>query len=354
MPASSAKHSKPARTPSAGSKGAPKDLARPGKDLEVARRVLGIEAEALASLSRALGPGFVAAVGILMAVKGRIIVSGMGKSGHIARKMAATFASTGAPSHFVHPGEASHGDLGMIAPGDAVVLLSNSGETRELGDLIAHTRRYDIPLIGIASRERSTLIAKSDAGLVLPSAPEACPMGLAPTTSTTMMLALGDALAVALMERKGFSQNDYRVLHPGGALGLQLKRVADIMHAGSEIPLVTPKAGMPQVLIEMTGKRFGCAGVVDAGGSLIGIITDGDLRRHLTKDLLAMEAEAVMTKNPKTVRADALVQEALAQMTARPPHVTALFVMPARGGKAGDAAKPVGILHIHDCLRAGN
>lgn len=327
---------------------------RPAKaagDLASARRVLAIEAAALTSLAAALGATFEKAIGLLMAVKGRIIVSGMGKSGHIARKMAATFASTGAPAHFVHPGEASHGDLGMIAPGDAVVLLSNSGETRELGDLIAHTRRYDIPLIGIASRERSTLISKSDAGIVLPAAPEACPMGLAPTTSTTMMLALGDALAVALMERKGFSQSDYRVLHPGGALGVQLKRVADIMHTGAEVPLVAPNAKMPQVLMEMTGKRFGCAGVVDGKGALIGIITDGDLRRHLTKDLLSLDAASVMTKSPKTVREDALVQEALALMTARPPHVTALFVLPAGGSKAG--SKPVGILHIHDCLRAG-
>lgn len=341
MPAVKKKPEKPMAARSAKSAG----------DLASARRVLAIEAAALKSLADALGKSFEEAVGLLMAVKGRIIVSGMGKSGHVARKIAATFASTGAPAHFVHPGEASHGDLGMITQGDAVVLLSNSGETRELGDLIAHTRRYDIPLIGIASRERSTLIAKSDAGIVLPAAPEACPMGLAPTTSTTMMLALGDALAVALMERKGFSQSDYRVLHPGGSLGVQLKRVADIMHTGAEVPLVQPHTKMPQVLIEMTGKRFGCAGVVDAKGALIGIITDGDLRRNLTNDLLSLDAMSVMTKNPKIVREDALVQEALAQMTARPPHVTALFVLPAAGSKS--AAKPVGILHIHDCLRAG-
>jgi arabinose-5-phosphate isomerase len=281
-----------------------------------------------------------------------VIVSGMGKSGHVARKIAATFASTGTPAQFVHPGEASHGDLGMIAAADAVLCLSNSGETRELADLIAHTRRYAIPLIGMASNGKSTLLTQADVALLLPKQPEACPMGLAPTTSTTMQLALGDALAVALMERRGFSADDYRVLHPGGALGAALLRVGDVMHAGAETPLVRETAPMREVLLTMTSRRFGCAGVVNARGGLIGIITDGDLRRHLDRGLLDRTASEVMTLAPRTVRAGALLGEAVRLMTDRTPKVTCLFVVDDAEA-AAPQPKPAGIVHLHDCLGRG-
>ncbi|MBI1238205.1 MAG: KpsF/GutQ family sugar-phosphate isomerase [Alphaproteobacteria bacterium] len=316
-------------------------------DAAAARRVLEIEADALRALAQSLDGAFSAAVDLLMCAKGRVIVSGMGKSGHVAQKIAATFASTGTPAQFVHPAEASHGDLGMVTRADAVVLLSNSGETRELADLIEHTRRYDIPLVGIAGRAPSTLLQRSDVAIALPDAPEACPMGLAPTTSTTMMLALGDALAVALMERRGFSADDYRVLHPGGALGKRLVRVTDIMHAGDAMPLVAETAPMSEVILEMTAKTFGVTGVCDAAGRLTGIITDGDLRRHMRADLLANTAGAIMTPAPKTLRASALVPEALGFMNAR--KISCVFVM-ADGEESG---RPVGLLRIHDCLQAG-
>jgi arabinose-5-phosphate isomerase len=282
-----------------------------------------------------------------------VVVSGMGKSGHVARKIAATLASTGTPAQFVHPAEASHGDMGAITAKDAVLMLSNSGETRELGDLIAHTRRYRIPLVGIAGQATCTLIQTADVGLVLPPVAEACPMGLAPTTSTTMMLALGDALAVALMERRGFTAEQYRVLHPGGALGRALIRVEDIMHTGDELPLVARATPMREVLIEMTGKRFGCAGVTDRAGRLIGIITDGDLRRHMADGMLSLAAEAVMTKKPLTIRKSALAAEALGIMNARESPVTCLFVVGDETRDKTEAPRPIGIVHLHDCLRAG-
>jgi arabinose-5-phosphate isomerase len=285
--------------------------------------------------------------------EGRVVVSGMGKSGHVARKIAATLASTGTPAQFVHPAEASHGDMGAITAKDAVLVLSNSGETRELGDLIAHTRRYRIPLVGVAGQATCTLIQTADVGLVLPPVAEACPMGLAPTTSTTMMLALGDALAVALMERRGFTIEQYRVLHPGGELGRALIRVQDIMHVGAELPLVERNSPMRDVLIEMTGKRFGCAGVVDRDGRLIGIITDGDLRRNMDNGILELNAEAVMTKKPLTIRKSALAAEALGIMNARTSPVTCLFVVGDEAREETDAPRPIGIVHLHDCLRAG-
>jgi arabinose-5-phosphate isomerase len=321
-------------------------------DLSAARRVLQAEAKALTDLAAKLDSAFTRAVDLLLAVKGRVVVSGMGKSGHVARKIAATLASTGTPAQFVHPAEASHGDLGMIAAGDAVLLFSNSGETRELADLIEHTRRYDVPMVGVAGRAGSTLLQRADVAIVLPDAPEACPMGLAPTTSTTMMMAFGDALAVALMTRRGFSPDDYRVLHPGGSLGKQLLRVADKMHIGEDVPLVREATPMSEVLVTMTAKRFGCAGVLDTQGRLIGIVTDGDLRRHMNEKMLRQSAAEVMTKRPRTIRAGALLPEALHHMTGKKPFVTCLFVIDDAAA-GNEPAKPVGIIHVHDCLQAG-
>lgn len=312
-------------------------------DLAAARRVLRLEAEALRTMSDGLDGKFAEAVAILFAVSGRVVVTGMGKSGHVARKISATLASTGTPSHFVHPAEASHGDMGMITRSDAVVALSNSGETTELGDLVNYCRRFRIPLIAITGKSASTLAENSDCCLVLPTIAEACPMGLAPTTSTTAMLALGDALAVALLERRGFTTEDFQVLHPGGKLGQGLLRVDDLMHTGDELPLTEPGAPMSDVILTMTNKRFGCVGVIDGTGQLTGIVTDGDLRRHMSDALLASTAEAVMTRSPKTIRRGALASEALGLMNDN--TITALFVT--------DGKTPVGIVHIHDCLRAG-
>ncbi|MGE5475274.1 MAG: KpsF/GutQ family sugar-phosphate isomerase [Bacteroidales bacterium] len=316
-------------------------------DIASARRVLTAEAAALEALAASLDAPFVAAVEALATASGRVVVSGMGKSGHIARKIAATLASTGTPAFFVHPGEASHGDLGMIMPGDAVVALSNSGETPELSDIVAYTRRFEIPLIGITSRGGSSLAQAADVALILPPVPEACPMGLAPTTSTTLMLALGDALAVALLERKNFTAADFRVFHPGGKLGQRLLKAADLMHGGDGVPLVALDTAMSEVLLVMTAKRLGCAGVVE-DGKLAGIITDGDLRRHMqAKDglesLLAQRAGEVMTRAPKTVPPSMLAAEALRIMNSK--SITTLFVV--------EDGRPVGVLHVHDLLRSG-
>jgi len=270
----------------------------------------------------------------------------MGKSGHIARKIAATLSSTGTPAHFVHPAEASHGDLGAITRQDVLLMLSWGGETAELSDLITYAKRFGIPLIGIASNPDSTLMQAADVKLLLPRAPEACPMGLAPTTSTTMMLGLGDALAVALMERKGFDADQYRDFHPGGSLGRALIRVSDLMHVGEELPLARDDASMRDVLLVMAERRFGCVGILDGDGNLAGIITDGDLSRHIDGDnFLDRKARAVMTRNPKIARPGQLAAEALAFMNEK--KITRLFVL-----EDGEK-KPVGILHIHDCLRAG-
>lgn len=311
-------------------------------------RVLSLEADSIRTLADSLDGAFTAAVDCIQGLAtrktgGRVIVSGMGKSGHIGRKIAATLASTGTPAQYVHPAEASHGDLGMITAADVVVCLSNSGETPELNDLVAHAKRFEIPLIAVVGREESTLAQAADIALVLPKAPEACPLGLAPTTSTTMMLALGDALAVALLERKGFTAEDFQVLHPGGKLGKALIKVSDIMHTGEEIPLVAPGTGMRDAVLVMTAKTFGCVGVADENARLLGIITDGDLRRHIDGDLFAQTVNNVMTRSPKTIRPQALAAEALGRMKAS--KVTALFVV-ADG-------KVVGILRIHDILRAG-
>jgi arabinose-5-phosphate isomerase len=324
-----------------------RDTAAAVPSVESARRVIAAEADALRLLAREVGAGLAAAVERLASADGRVVVTGMGKSGHVARKIAATFASTGTPSMFVHPAEASHGDLGMITPGDVVLALSNSGETPELRDIILHTRRFRIGLIGIVGRARSTLAEAADLALALPQVPEACPMGLAPTTSTTCMLALGDALAVALLERRGFSPNDFAVLHPGGKLGSRLLRVEQLMHGPGDLPLVGPDCRMADAVIEMTNKRLGCVGVVE-GGRLVGIVTDGDLRRHMRPDLLERPAREVMTPRPRTIDRRALAVEALAAMNddgERP--VTVLFVVEEGGDR------PVGALHLHDCLKAG-
>ena len=324
-------------------------LSREEADLRAARRVLRFAGEALTALSDNLDGAFSRALDLLSAVRGRVVVSGMGKSGHVGRKIAATLSSTGTPAQFVHPAEASHGDMGALTRADALLMLSNSGETAELSDLITYAKRHGIPLIGIASNPDSALITASDAPLVLPKAQEACPMGLAPTTSTTVMLALGDALAVALMERKGFSVDQYRDLHPAGALGRALIRVSDIMHGVDRLPLVRPESAMREVLLTMTAGGFGVAGVLGEGGRLAGIITDGDLRRHMEPLLLERPAREVMTVGPKTVVPGMLAAEALAYMNNSNPKVTCLFVL-----DDGDArGVPVGILHVHDLLRAG-
>ncbi len=314
-------------------------------DLVTGRRVLAVEAAGLRSLSDSLGPGFSRALDLLtVAGGGRVIVCGMGKSGHVGRKIAATLASTGTPALYVHPAEASHGDLGMITAHDAILALSNSGETPELDDVITYSRRFAIPLVAITGRADASLAQAADLVLVLPDMPEACPMGLAPTTSTTMMMALGDAMAVALLERRGFTPSDFQLLHPGGKLGRGLLKVADLMHSGDALPVVAADLAMGEVLLVMTNKSFGCVGIIGEAGRLIGIITDGDLRRHLAPSLFASTARQVMTPDPKTTRPNALAAEALRIMNAR--SITSLFVLDEEG-------RPVGILHVHDCLRAG-
>ena len=313
--------------------------------LATARRVIAREALALDLLAGSLGADFSAAVALILGARGRVIVTGMGKSGHIARKIASTLASTGTPAHFVHPAEASHGDLGMMAPGDVVLVLSNSGETPELADIIAYTRRFGIPMIGVAGQAGSTLLRQSEVAIALPPVAEACETGVVPTTSTTMTLALGDALAVALMEHRQFTPDNFRDFHPGGKLGARLSRVRDLMHHGDALPLVAAGTAMGPALLVMSAKGFGVVGVTDPAGGLAGIVTDGDLRRHL-EGLMTMTADQVMTPAPRTVAPDALAERALALMNAS--RITCLFVVdPARGPQAA------GILHIHDCLRAG-
>lgn len=309
---------------------------------DTARATLFTEAAALTQMADELSDSFDAAIRTILDTQGRVIVSGMGKSGHVGRKIAATLASTGTPAFFVHPAEASHGDLGMVTNDDVCLLLSNSGETRELQDLILYTRRFSIPLIGISKKPDSTLIRAADIGLILPDAPEACAIGMAPTTSTTCTLALGDALAVALMDIRGFAPEAFHVYHPGGKLGAQFVRVQDIMHSGDDLPVVGPDTPMGDVLVTMTAKGFGVAALVD-GGKLTGIITDGDLRRNLD-GLMDRAAGDVATPRPRTIAPDALASEALAQMeTAK---INALCVTDADG-------RLVGLARIHDILRAG-
>ena len=318
----------------------------PEASITAGRDVVIAEARALDTLADSIGSEFGKAVEILGRVPGRVVVSGMGKSGHIGRKIAATLASTGAPALFVHPGEASHGDLGMITRNDAVLALSNSGETAELRDLTLYTRRFGIPLVAMVGRPASTLAETADAVLLVPKVGEACPMGLAPTTSTTCMLALGDALAVALLRSRGFTPQDFAVFHPGGKLGSQLMRVEELMHKGEDLPLVNEHASVSEAVIEMSGKRLGCVGVTDPDGRLVGIVTDGDLRRNMGDGLLTRRVSSLMTRSPRTIAPRALAVEAMNEMNdggQRP--ITVLFVI--------DGERPVGALHIHDCLRVG-
>ncbi len=315
-------------------------------DIERAQLVLRTEAEALGALADGLDGSFVRAVDTFLGITGRVIVTGMGKSGHVGRKIAATLASTGTPAFFVHPGEASHGDLGMIERRDAVLALSNSGKARELSDLIAYTRRFAIPLVAVTANAQSPLAEAADILLQLPARPEAGSLGLAPTTSTTMQMALGDALAVVLFERRGFTPEDFKVFHPGGSLGQQLARVRDLMHTGDELPLMPSGRTMAEALVAMSAKGFGCVGVTDpATGALLGIITDGDLRRHMAPDLTGRAVETVMTPSPRTIHPTALAAACLALMNLRTPRITNLFVV--------EDDRPVGLIHVHDLLRAG-
>ncbi len=310
--------------------------------LENAKRVLTIEADALMALADQLPQDFQAAVEAVLTCKGRVIVSGIGKSGHIGRKISATLASTGTPSHFVHAAEASHGDLGMISSDDMCLLISNSGETSELRDIVAHTRRFAIPMMAISSKLDSTLMKAADYQLILPQAPEACSIGMAPTTSTTLALALGDALAVALMERRDFRPENFRVFHPGGKLGAQMATVGDLMHSGDDLPLVEASTPMQEALITMSAKGFGVAAVVKED-ALFGVISDGDLRRHM-HHLMDQTAGGIASQNPITVQAYQFAAEALAIMNDK--KIGVLLAVDANHS-------PIGILHIHDLLRAG-
>ena len=310
--------------------------------ISVGRRVLASEAQALGLMAEGLGEAFAAAVETIFTAKGRVVLTGVGKSGHVGRKIAATLASTGTPAMFVHANEASHGDLGMIGVDDVVLALSKSGEVKELTDVIHYAKRFGVPLLAMTASAGSALGKAADILLLLPDAPEATDGVNAPTTSTTLQIALGDALAVAVLERRGFTADDFRIYHPGGKLGAMLRTVADIMHGAADLPLVGPQTIMSQALLIMTEKRFGCVGVQDQTGQLSGLITDGDLRRHMD-GLLGLTAGQVMTAKPRTVGPDMLAAEALRLMNEW--RITVLFAV--------EAGKPVGILHIHDLLRAG-
>ncbi|MDH4982582.1 KpsF/GutQ family sugar-phosphate isomerase [Hyphomicrobium sp. D-2] len=312
-----------------------------------ALRTLDLECDGLNLLREALtgemARAFAEAVRVMRAAKGRVVVTGIGKSGHVGQKIAATFASTGRPAFFVHPTEASHGDLGMVTTDDVLLALSWSGETVELKPLITYSRRYNVPLVAITSRSESALGKHSDVVLELPRAKEACPHGLAPTTSTTMQLALGDCLAIALLEARGFTPQEFKAFHPGGSLGASLKYVADVMHTGDRMPIARDTDQMSDALVTMTQKSLGCLGIVDAKGKLVGIVTDGDLRRHMGENLILRRTVDIMTRSPKTVKPGMLASAALEQINAS--RITALFVV--------ERGKPVGIIHVHDLLRAG-
>lgn len=317
------------------------------KDLESAYHTIEKEIEALNIMKSELDESLTKALDMLQATKGRVIVTGMGKSGHIGRKIAATMASTGTPAFFVHPAEASHGDLGMLTTDDTVLAISNSGESKELSDILIYCKRYGISLIAMTKNPNSTLGKASDILLKLPNDGEACPLGLAPTSSTTATLVLGDILAIALLERKGFSINDYKQRHPGGKLGAILQKVSDLMHTGNEIPLVSENANMRQIIVTMSAKMLGCVGIVNQNGELTGMITDGDLRRAMVNstddELFKKKASEIMTKNPKVTTADVLVAEVVNLMNSK--SITQLFVV--------EGKKPIGVIHLHDCLRAG-
>jgi arabinose-5-phosphate isomerase len=313
------------------------------KPAKIAREALKIEIEGLKALEFSFDEDFDKAVELILKIKGRVIVSGMGKSGHVARKIAATLASTGTPALFIHPSEASHGDLGMLTRQDVVILFSNSGETVELHDIILYAKRFSIPLIGVARRETSKLISASDFGFVLPDIPEACSVD-APTTSTTMMMAWGDALAIALMEKRNFDKSDFHNLHPGGKLGAKFLIVEEIMHKGENAPMLSESAVMSDAVMEMSQKRLGCVVITDNKGAPSGIITDGDLRRHMSVNILQKNVTEIMSKNPKRIKKSALAAEALSVMNEM--SITGLIVIDSLG-------KYVGFIHIHDILRAG-
>ena len=311
---------------------------------DIARDVLRIERDALSQMHDELPDGFDAVVEMLLGVEGRVIVSGVGKSGHIAAKIAATMASTGTPAQYVHAGEASHGDMGMLTRADAAILISNSGETRELADIIGHTRRFGIPMVAITGKRDSSLARQADHVLLLPKAPEACAIGMAPTTSTTCTLVLGDALAVAMMRLRGFDKDSYLAFHPGGTLGAQLLRVSAVMHTGSELPLVHETTPMGDTLLEMSAKGFGVAAIVE-NGRLTGVITDGDLRRNMS-DLMTRTAGEIATRDPRTISPDSLLIEALGVMNMNEPKVSTLFAVDEDGLLCG-------LINVHDALRAG-
>ena len=319
----------------------------PQEIIDSAKTVLNTEIHGLNLLRNTIDDAFVQAANVMFRTKGRVIISGMGKSGHIGQKIAATLASTGTPSFFVHPSEASHGDLGMLTKNDTLITISNSGESREMGDIISFSRRFGIPMIAITSVPTSTMAQAADIVLLIPGkkeAPEACPLGMAPTTSTTTTIALGDALAVALLEMRGFTKEQFHDRHPGGKLGHVLLKVSDIMAKGDDMPLVCPDTMMADALVVMTGKSLGCLGITDDDGRLIGVITDGDLRRHMTADIIVRRAGDIMTKSPKTIPPNMLGTEAVGLMNAA--KITNLFVVDADG-------KPLGVLHLHHLLQAG-
>lgn len=315
--------------------------------VQSALRTFEAEASGVTALAAALqsdlGPAFSRAADLIRNAKGRLIITGLGKSGHIGRKIAATFASTGTPAFFVHAAEASHGDLGMITADDVIMALSWSGEQPEMRNLITYAKRFRIALVAMTADGGSTLAQAADVSLALPKAREACPHNLAPTTSSLMLLALGDALAIALLEGRGFTSVDFSVLHPGGKLGAMLKYTRDLMHVGDAVPLKLLGTRMSDALVEMSSKGFGCVGIVDGRGHIVGIVTDGDLRRHMRPDLMTALVDDIMTKSPKTISADHLASEALEILNSS--KITALIV--------ADGKKPVGIVHLHDLLRAG-
>lgn len=320
-------------------------MTTPNDDIACAKRTIDREVDTLRMMENELDASLSKALDLMQNAQGRILVTGMGKSGHIGRKIAATLASTGTPSFFVHPAEASHGDLGMFTEKDVVLAISNGGESRELSDILVYCKRYGIPLIAMTKNPDSSLGKAGDILLRLPDNGEACPLGLAPTSSTTATLVLGDVLAVCLMERKGFSQIDYKKRHPGGKLGAILQKVSDLMHTGDEIPLIGEDASMQEAMLTMSSKMLGCVGITDNDGNLIGIITDGDLRRCMSSDILTRKAEDVMTRNPKVIAPDVLAAEALKTMNNTGKGITQLFVTQDN--------KPIGVIHIHDCLRVG-
>lgn len=314
--------------------------------LSALKRTIAVEIDGMTALEESLGDEAIRVVECLSRTKGRLACAGVGKSGHVARKIAATLASTGTQAYFVHPAEASHGDLGMISTDDAVLALSKSGETKELSDLIAYCRRFSVPLIGMTMEADSALGRASDYLLLVPNAAEACGETRAPTTSTTLMMALGDALAVALIEKRGFTAEDFKRFHPGGSLGAALTSAKELMHSGDEMPMVETGTSVPDAVAELSRKGFGCVGIVSSQGALIGIITDGDLRRHLSADLPSKSVDEIMTKSPVTIAADVLAADVLRQMTSGSKKLTQIFVSDADN-------KPVGFIHMHDLLKIG-